>query len=170
MTGAAEPRSADFVAGTALGEPRSADFVAGTALCEPQSADFVAGTAHGEPRSADFVADTALGEPRSANFERGERSREERPSFKKKEGDLEAPLPQNVDMTQPLQLELHIVKHAHFARRVTKSGKEYYVHTKKDGALPPNPISLVGIQARRQLQGPSTPGQGKTGGCGSKPQ
>ena len=104
--------------------------------------------------------------------ERGERREERGEAFapKKKEGDLEAPLPQNVDMTQPLQLEIHIVKHAHFARRVTKSGKEYYVHTKKDGALPPNPISLVGIQARRQLQGPSTPGQGKTGGCGSKPQ
>ena len=40
--GTLEPRSADFVAGTALSEPRSADFVAGEALCEPRSADFVA--------------------------------------------------------------------------------------------------------------------------------
>ena len=105
------------------------------------------------------------GEKERRGERRGERREERGEAFapKKKEGDLEAPLPQNVDMTQPLQLELHIVKHAHFARRVTKSGKEY-VHTKKDGALPPNPISLVGIQARRQLQGPSIPGQGKTGG------
>ena len=36
-------------------EPRSVDFVTGTALCEPRSADFVAGTALGERQPSPFT-------------------------------------------------------------------------------------------------------------------
>ena len=62
---------------------------------------------------------------------------------KKKQDDLEAPWPQQVDMTQPLtQLEFHIVKHAHFVRRVTKAGKEYVMFTYKPGWGPATKANL----------------------------
>ena len=68
---------------------------------------------------------------------------------KKKEDDLEAPLPQQVDMTQPLtQLEFHIVKHAACAfcaqgDKVRKGVRHVHIQRRMGPCHQIQPFSLV---------------------------